>query len=59
MSLKWSELYGRMIIKDAPPGELEVASGDVGPPSPRSPALVWVGIIVSLIFVRILYEMAE
>lgn len=52
------DFYGRGVNPDAPPGPLEVASGDVGPVGAK-PALVWVGFIVILVVVRLLLEMAE
>lgn len=60
MGTKITDIYGRGIpqSRDAPPGPLEVASGDVGPVG-NKPLMVWLGLIVVLIVWRLIYEQGE
>lgn len=58
MTTKSSDIYGRSLDADAPPGELEVASGVIAV-SDKAPVMVFVAFIGLLILIRMIYEAAE
>ncbi len=58
MTLKSADIYGRSLVRDAPPGDLQVASGDVGLPGVE-PVVVFLGFIMALVALRLAYEMGE
>ncbi len=58
MTLKSADFYGRSLVRDAPAGDLEIASGDVGPPNIK-PTMVFVGLLMALVALRLLYESGE
>ncbi len=58
MSLKSVDVYGRTLVRDAPAGDLEIASGNVGP-SGVAPTMVFLGFVFALVLLRIAYEVGE
>ena len=55
MALKSVDFYGRTLVRDAPAGDLEIASGDVGPPT-VAPTMVFLGFILALVLLRVAFE---
>jgi len=55
MTTKSSDIYGRSLDADAPPGELEVSSGVIAV-ADKTPVIVFVAFIGLLIAIRLIYE---
>jgi hypothetical protein len=57
VAYKWTDIYGNNVtVADEVP-DIEAASG--GPSSNAGTAVSWLGIVMMLVILRILYEFAE